>query len=94
MKSSQTRYSHQSTAGHYSCQRRTIPDYNTERSNQNAHDHYESPLVSIDVPLLDHAIISRLVSSPTLDQELRVINNMLTQSLSGDIQIYTDGSLY
>ncbi|CAB4431822.1 unnamed protein product [Rhizophagus irregularis] len=53
----------------------------------------EQKLITVDIPLIDHNIISRFITSPLLAHELCDINSALQRENNNIFQIYTDGSL-
>jgi hypothetical protein len=55
--------------------------------------HNEQKLITVDIPLIDHNIISRFITSPLLVHELCDINSALQRENNNIFQIYTDGSL-
>ncbi|CAB4407646.1 unnamed protein product [Rhizophagus irregularis] len=50
-------------------------------------------LITVDIPLIDHNIILRFITSPLLVHELCDINSALQRENNNIFQIYTDGSL-
>ncbi|CAB5196262.1 unnamed protein product [Rhizophagus irregularis] len=53
----------------------------------------EQKLITVDIPLIDHNIILRFITSPLLAHELCDINSALQRENNNIFQIYTDGSL-
>ncbi|PKY53831.1 hypothetical protein RhiirA4_472257 [Rhizophagus irregularis] len=51
----------------------------------------EQKLITVDIPLIDHNIISRFITSPLLVHELCDINSALQRENNNIFQIYTDG---
>uniref|UniRef100_U9U3Z4 RNase H type-1 domain-containing protein n=1 Tax=Rhizophagus irregularis (strain DAOM 181602 / DAOM 197198 / MUCL 43194) TaxID=747089 RepID=U9U3Z4_RHIID len=53
----------------------------------------EQKLITVDIPLIDHNIISRFITSPLLAHELCDINSTLQRENNNIFQIYTDDLL-